>query len=144
MQGETIPADGHVIEGEGRIDESNITGEATPRKKGRGDLLLSGTRVIDGDIRVMADRVGGEGTLGQMISLIEQTLARKTQVEEVSERYLRWFVPAIIGLSAITAGVCLYFQLSVETAMIRAVTVLVVSCPCAMGVAIPLARVAGI
>jgi heavy metal translocating P-type ATPase len=141
---ETIPADGRIAEGEGRIDESNITGEATPREKGRGDLLLSGTRVIDGDLRVVADRVGSEATLGQMVSLIEQTFSQKTPLENVSERYLRWFVPIIIVLAAITAGACRYLGASAEVAMIRAVTILMVSCPCALGVAVPLVRVAGI
>lgn len=142
--GELVPADGHIADGEGRLDESNITGESVPRGKGTGDLILSGTRVIDGDLRVVARRVGDEGTLGQMLCLIEQTLSQKTPVEAFSERYLRWFVPLIIGLAAITAGACWVFGASIEAAMIRAVTVLVVSCPCALGVAVPLARVAGI
>lgn len=142
--GEVVPADGHILEGGGRLDESNITGESQPREKGRGDVLLSGTRVIDGDFRVVAERVGAEGTLGQMVSLIEQTLSQKTPVENLSERYLRWFVPMIIGLAAMTAVICWYSGATAGAAMIRAVSVLVVSCPCALGVAIPLARVAGI
>jgi heavy metal translocating P-type ATPase len=141
--GEIISADGHIVDGKGRLDESNITGESLPREKGRGDLLLSGTRVMEGDLRVVAERVGAEGTLGQMVSLIEQTLSQKTPVETMSERYLRWFVPMIIGLATITAATCWYSGATAEAAMIRAVTVLVVSCPCALGVAIPLARVAG-
>ncbi|MFH0729949.1 MAG: cation-translocating P-type ATPase [Pseudomonadota bacterium] len=142
--GEIVPADGRISEGEGRIDESNITGEAMPRKKGRGDLLRSGTRVVEGKLRVIAQRVGVEGTLGQMISLIEKTLSQKTPIENLAHRYLRWFVPMIIGVAALTAVAYWHFGASVEIAVIRAITVLVVSCPCALGIAIPLARVAGI
>jgi heavy metal translocating P-type ATPase len=143
--GEIVPADGRISDGEGLIDESNITGEAIPRKKGRGDLLKSGTRVMEGGLRVTAERIGAEGTLGQMVTLIQETLSGKTPIEDLAQRYLRWFVPMIIGIAALTAGGCwYYFDASAELAVIRGITVLVVSCPCALGIAIPLARVAGI
>ncbi|MDX9788099.1 MAG: heavy metal translocating P-type ATPase [Desulfobacterales bacterium] len=141
---EVVAADGIITEGRGFVDESTLTGEARPKEKRAGDVLLSGTRVTDGDLRAVATRVGTEGTLGQMVSLIERTLMQKTRFEDLAERLLRWFVPLIIGLAAATGCFCWYAGLSADAALIRAVTVLVVSCPCALGVAVPLARVAGI
>lgn len=142
--GEVIPADGRVVGGQGTVDESSITGEALPRKKAAGDGVMSGVRVARGDFQVRARRVGPNGTLGQMLSLIETTLAKKTPLETLADKHLRWFVPVIMILALATGIVGWAMGLSGDTALVRAVTVLVVSCPCALGVAIPLARVAGI
>jgi heavy metal translocating P-type ATPase len=142
--GEGVPADGTILSGRGAVDESTLTGEALPRARGVGDRLMSGTRVTDGDLRVRAERVGGEATLGQMISLIEGSLAEKGPFEELSGRYLRWFVPLVIFLAAGTAVVSSALGAPVQEALIRAISVLVVSCPCALGVAVPLARTAGV
>lgn len=142
--GDIIPADGTIQKGNALVDESNLSGEALPKAKGEGDLLRSGTRMISGELRVRAERVGNDGTLGQMLSLIERTLSQKAPIENISERYLRWFVPFIIGLAFITGMAWWYSGVPLDTAIIRSVTVLVVSCPCALGVAVPLARVAGI
>ncbi|MGD9326039.1 MAG: cation-translocating P-type ATPase [Desulfobacterales bacterium] len=141
---EIIPADGRVIDGNGTVDESSLTGEPLPIKKKPGDSLRSGTRVIKGSFRVSAQKVGANSTLGQMIAIIEKTLMTKTPLEGKTDTILHWFVPIIIVLAAGTAFVCLLVGISLEAAILRAVTVLVISCPCALGIAIPLARVAGI
>ena len=143
-ENEIIPADGRIIEGTGTVDESSLTGEALPIRKKTGDTLRSGTSVINGTFRVSAQKVGRQSTLGQMISIIEKTLMTKTPLEGKTDRLLQWFVPVIVALSAGTASVCLLSGLSTEESILRAVTVLVISCPCALGIAIPLARVAGI
>jgi len=143
-ENEIIPADGRVLEGSGTVDESSLTGEPLPVRKKAGDTLRSGTIVIKGTFKVSAQQVGAESTLGQMIAIIENTLMTKTPLEGQTDAILQWFVPIIIALSLGTALICLFVGISMEAAILRAVTVLVISCPCALGIAIPLARVAGI
>ncbi len=141
---EIAPADGLVIEGNGLVDESSLTGEARPVPKRIGSSIRSGTRVSSGSFKVKAVAVGEDSTLGQMMRIIEQTLARKTAFEGKTDRLLKGFVPLIILLSIGTAIFGFLVGLGPGDSLIRAVTVLVISCPCALGVAIPLARVAGI
>ena len=142
--GEIVPADGIITLGEGRLDESSLTGEPLPVQKRAGEAIRSGTRIEKGLFTVKALAVGEDSTLGQMIRIIEHSLGRKTPLEGRTDRILARFVPAMLGLAIATAIICLMKGISVENALIRAVTVLVISCPCALGVAIPLARVAGI
>jgi len=141
---EIIPADGRVLDGTGHVDESSLSGEARPLPKGSGDIIRSGTRVVDGCFRVEATATSDDSSLGQMIRIVERALADRTPLEGKTHQTLRWFVPLIILLAAGTAVVCICLDLSTEAAMIRAMTVLVIACPCALGMAIPLARVAGI
>jgi len=141
---EIVPADGFIVEGRGTVDESSLTGEATPISIKPGDRMKSGARVLQGRFRVRADAVGADSILGQMISIMEQTLSRKIAVEGRTDVLLQWFVPAILALAVGTGAVGFWMGLSFEAAMIRAITVMVISCPCALGIAIPLARVAGI
>ena len=143
-ENEIIPADGRVIDGSGTVDESSLTGEPLPVRKKPGDTLRSGTSVIKGTFKVSAQKVGANSTLGQMIAIIEKTLITKTPLEGKTDAILQWFVPILITMAASTAFICLLMGISMEEAILRAVTVLVISCPCALGIAIPLARVAGI
>jgi len=144
MADETLAADGRVIEGSARMDESSLTGEARPVDKGPGDEVSAGTRVIDGDIRIKATAVEEASMVGQLTAIMARALENKTGLEDVTDRVLRFFVPGILLLALTTGIVCLAIGLGVRESWIRAVTVMVISCPCALGVAIPLARVAGI
>jgi heavy metal translocating P-type ATPase len=126
------------------VDESAITGEATPVEKGVGDRLLGGTRVDGGGFRVRAERTGPDSTLGQMTAIVEAALDRKAAMEGLTDRLLRGFVPVIVLLAVGTGAACRLAGLGTEAALLRAITVMVISCPCALGIAIPLARVAGI
>jgi heavy metal translocating P-type ATPase len=143
-ENEIIPADGRILDGTGTVDESSLTGEPLPIRKKPGDTLQSGTSVIKGSFKVSAQKVGANSTLGQMIAIIEKTLMTKTPLEGKTDAILQWFVPIIMVLAAGTALICLLVGISMEEVILRAVTVLVISCPCALGIAIPLARVAGI
>jgi len=143
-ENEIAAADGKITSGTGSVDESSLTGEPLPVSKKPGDLLRSGARVIKGDLTFRAEKTGDDATLGQMMNIIEKTLLTKIPLEGRTDVALQWFVPVIIALAIATALVCLYNGLSAGAAMLRAVTVLVISCPCALGIAIPLARVAGI
>jgi heavy metal translocating P-type ATPase len=143
-EGEIIPADGLVVEGRGSLDESSLTGEAKPIGKGGGDRVKSGAKVIQGMFKVKAEGVDEESTLGQMIAIMEKALLGKTPLEGKTDRALQWFVPLILIIAVGTGLVCLLSGLSPDDAMVRAVTVMVIACPCALGIAIPLTRVAGI
>ncbi len=143
-ENEIVPADGLIIDGRGAMDESTLTGEALPKNKTAGDRVRSGTRVISGKLIVQAEVIGENSVLGQMILIMEKALGQKTPLEGKTDIALRWFVPMILSLAAGTALMGIVFGLSPEQALVRAVTVMVISCPCALGIAIPLARVAGI
>jgi heavy metal translocating P-type ATPase len=141
---EVIPADGLIVFGEGTVDESSLTGEPYPVPKKTGDRVKSGTQVIRGMFKIKAEGVGEDSIVGQMITIMENALGQKTPFEGKTERALQWFVPVVIALAVGTGVVCLLSGLSFDQAMIRAVTVTVISCPCTLGIAIPMARVAGI
>ena len=141
---EHSPADGRIVSGGGTVDESSLTGEASPILKKPGDILQSGSRIISGTLKVRADKVGDDSTLGQMVDIIQKAMKAKAPLEGKTDTILQWFVPVVIALSAGTAFICLRAGLTMEESMLRAITVLVISCPCALGLAIPLARVAGI
>jgi len=143
-ENETLPADGLILGGEGSVDESSLTGEPMPIAKKSGDQMKSGSRVIQGIFTIKAEGVGEDSIVGQMITIMEQALGKKTPFEGKAERALQWFVPFILALAAGTCLICLFLGLTLEEALIRAVTVTVISCPCTLGIAIPMARVAGI
>jgi len=143
-EGEILPADGNITSGSGTINESSLTGESLPLQVAPGDRVRSGTLVETGRFQVRADDVGEASVLGQMIQIMQRALDEKTPLEGRTDRVLQWFVPTIFALSVGTGIVCRLVGLTAAEAIIRAVTVMVISCPCALGVAIPLARVAGI
>jgi heavy metal translocating P-type ATPase len=106
--------------------------------------VVSGSRVVQGELVVSAEQVGAEAMLGQMIAVVQESLGRKTRLENRTDRLLTIFVPLIVALAAITGTVAYLAGVSGDGALVRAVTVLVITCPCALGIAIPLTRVAGI
>jgi heavy metal translocating P-type ATPase len=143
-ENEIVAADGVVVSGGGASDESSITGEPQPVVKKPGDAIRSGSRLHHGSVTICANRVGAESTLGQMIAIVQNTLALKTPGGGRTEKILQGFVPFILVLTAATGiAVWLHGQ-DADAAMLRAVTVAVIACPCALGIAIPLARVAGV
>ncbi len=141
---EIVPADGIVLSGEGRVDESSLTGEPKARAKRIGDRLASGTRVLKGPFRLRTERIGTDATLGQMLAIMEAALGRRTVFEGQTDVLLRWFVPVICLLAMATGGFVYLHGASLDEAFERTLTVLVISCPCALGIAIPLARVAAV
>ena len=143
-QGEILAADGIVINGEATIDEASITGEVKPVNVTVNDLVKSGTKVISGQIRVKAMQIGESSVLGKMLTIMKESLSGKTRQSERFERLLRIFVPGVIGLSALTFVFTLVSGSPVSEALNRGLSVMVISCPCALGIAIPLALVAGV
>jgi heavy metal translocating P-type ATPase len=144
MENEIVAADGVVVSGGGVSDESSITGEPRPVVKRPGDPIRSGSRLHHGSVMICADKVGPESTLGQMIVVVQNTLNLRTPSEGRTEKILQWFVPAILSLAAATGAAVWLRGHGVDAAVLRAVTVTVIACPCALGIAIPLARVAGV
>ncbi|MDO9110412.1 MAG: cation-translocating P-type ATPase, partial [Desulfatirhabdiaceae bacterium] len=142
--GEIAAADGVVISGAGQIDTASLTGEALPVSVKTGDAVLSGSKMLVGRISIKATAVGIHSTLGQMIRLMETVLSQKIPLESKTDRILKWFVPGIVLVAIATGFGCIWVGRSLEESLIRAITVMVISCPCALGIAIPLARVAGI
>jgi heavy metal translocating P-type ATPase len=141
---ELVAADGCIVSGSGAVEESSLTGEPLPIIKKPGDFIRSGARVKQGSFKIKAEKIGKDSTLGQMMQIIEKTLLTKMPIEGKTDVILQWFVPIILMLAATAGTACRLAGLSLETSILRAVTVMVISCPCALGIAIPLARVAGI
>jgi heavy metal translocating P-type ATPase len=144
VENEIVAADGVVVSGGGVSDEASITGEPRPVAKRPGDTIRSGSRLHQGSITICADKVGTESTLGQMIAVVQNTLSLRTPGDGRTEKILQWFVPAILALAAATGAAVWLRDQGVDAAVLRAVTVTVIACPCALGIAIPLARVAGV
>ena len=142
--GEILAADGIVTKGHGTIDESSITGEAKPFTVNPEDNVKSGTRIISGKIQVKALKVGEKSILGRMLFIMEKSLSEKTAQTQRFENLLKFFVPSIMGLSLFTFIFWIINGLPSYEAFNRGIAVLVISCPCALGIAIPLALVAGV
>lgn len=143
-ENEIVAADGVVVSGGGASDEASITGEPRPVMKKPGDTIRSGSRLHHGSLTICADKVGAESTLGQLIAVVRNTLALKASGEGRTETFLQGFVPAILVLAAATGAIAWLRGQGADAAVLRAVTVTVIACPCALGIAIPLARAAGV
>ncbi len=143
-EAEIVAADGVVVSGQGTVDEAALTGEPVPIQKRPGDAIRSGSRVRRGTLTVCAGQVGPDSTLGQMIALIHRTLGERPPGDGRTEAALRGFVPVVLLLAALTGAGLWAGGAGAEAAVMRAVAVTVIACPCALGMAVPLARVAGV
>ena len=141
--GERVGADGTVIKGDAEIDAAAMTGEPIPESKTRGDAVISGTLVVNGTIRVSADRVGAASTVFQVAELVKNAQMGKAPIQQLVDRISRIFVPVVIALATLTLFGWLLAGASFEFSLIAAVSVLVIACPCALGLATPTALVAG-
>lgn len=141
--GEQIPVDGVVIEGAGAVDEAALTGESLPVDKAEGDRVSSATMNQSGFLKCRATRVGEDTTLAQIIRLVEDAAATKAPIAKLADRVSGIFVPIVIGIAVVTALVWLAMGADMGFAVARGVSVLVISCPCALGLATPVAIMAG-
>lgn len=141
--GESIPVDGIVIEGGGAVNESALTGESIPVDKAVGDQVSAATVNSSGYLKCRAVRVGEDTTLSQIIKLVEDASATKAPIAKVADRVSGVFVPVVLGISAVTLVVWLLIGQSFGYALARAISVLVISCPCALGLATPVAIMVG-
>jgi len=143
IPGERIPADGLVSEGESETDESLLTGEARPVDKGPGSQVFTGTLNGSGRLRFKVTGTGRETALSRIIRAVEEAQARRSPVQGLADRAVGYFVPAIILVSLIALGIRLLAGHPVGTSLLASVSVLVVACPCALGLATPLAVFVG-
>lgn len=141
--GQRIPADGIITEGSGAIDESALTGESIPAEKAVGDKVLTASINSSGFIKFRAEKVGGETTLSQIIELVSDASASKAPIARVADKISGVFVPVVMGIAAITFAVWLLLDYSFTHALSMGISVLVISCPCALGLATPVAIMAG-
>ncbi len=141
--GENIPVDGVVLEGNSAVNESALTGESIPVDKGEGDKVSAATVNQSGFIRCQATRVGEDTTLSQIIQMVSDAAATKAPIAKVADKVSGVFVPTVIGISAVTFAVWLLAGESFGFALARGISVLVISCPCALGLATPVAIMVG-
>ena len=141
--GENIPVDGIVIEGTTAVNESALTGESIPVDKNPGDLVSAATLNQSGFIRCEARRVGEDTTLSQIIQMVSDAAATKAPIAKVADKVSGVFVPTVITLAVITTIVWLLTGHSIGYALARGISVLVISCPCALGLATPVAIMVG-
>jgi Cu+-exporting ATPase len=141
--GERIPVDGVVVGGRSSVDESMLTGESLPVDKGVGDAVIGATINKQGLLKFEATKVGRETALAQIIRLVEEAQGSKAPIQALADRVSGIFVPAIIGIAATTFAVWLASGAGFTAALVRLVAVLVIACPCALGLATPTAIVVG-
>ena len=141
--GGSVPVDGVVVEGASSVDESALTGESIPVEKSVGDPVISASINKSGVLTLRATRVGEDTTLAQMIRLVDEAASSKAPIAKLADRVAGVFVPVVMAIALVTAVVWMLATGSVERALTSGVAVLVISCPCALGLATPVAIMVG-
>lgn len=141
--GQTVCADGVVVEGSGAVDESAVTGESIPVEKSVGDSVIGATISKSGYFKIKVTRTGDESTLSQIIRLVEDASASKAPIAKLADKVSGVFVPVVITIAVLTLVVWLLMGYGVNFALSMAISVLVISCPCALGLATPTAIMVG-
>ncbi|MFB2835949.1 heavy metal translocating P-type ATPase [Floridanema evergladense] len=141
--GEKIPVDGEVIEGSSTIDESMVTGESIPVKKQPGDEVIGATINKTGSFKFRAIRVGKDTVLAQIVQLVQQAQGSKAPIQRLADRVTGWFVPVVIAIAIATFIIWFNFMGNVTLALITTVGVLIIACPCALGLATPTSVMVG-
>jgi heavy metal translocating P-type ATPase len=136
--GENFAVDGRVLAGEGSVDEANITGEAQPVYKGQGSTIYAGTTNLDGSLVVEADQVGEERVMARLVRLLDEARLHRAPIERLADRVSAYFVPAVVVLAGATFAYWSW-QDSFSRGLMTSLAVLLIACPCALGLATPLA-----
>jgi P-type Cu+ transporter len=143
--GDKIPADGKIIWGAGSIDESMISGESIPVDKKAGDNVIGGTILVNGSIKVKATATGKATVLSQIIEMVKRAQHDKPRMQNLADKISAIFVPVVVGISVLTFLISYFlFNISFQSSLMHSIAVLVIACPCAMGLAIPTAVIVGI
>lgn len=143
--GDKIPADGEIIWGEAAVNEAMLTGESMPVEKGKYDKAIGGTLVEKGSIKMLVTKTGKHTVLSQIIDLMKRAQAAKPPIQKLGDRVASIFVPVVVGIAILTFLLAYFiFDVSFQKAMLNGIAVLVISCPCAMGLATPTAVMVGL
>ena len=141
--GEKVPVDGTVVEGRSALDESMLTGESLPVEKGAGDGVIGATLNKTGGFVMRAEKVGSETALAQIVRMVEEAQGSKAPMQRMVDTISSYFVPAVLALAAITFAVWALFGASIIFALTATIAVLIIACPCALGLATPTAIMVG-
>ena len=141
--GASVPVDGKIIEGSGALDESALTGESLPIDKAVGDKVIGGTVNRSGYFKMEATAIGADTALAKIIALVDEATSSKAPIAKLADKVSGYFVPAVIGIAVLAAVVWLALGASWHFALMIAISVLVISCPCALGLATPTAIMVG-
>jgi P-type Cu+ transporter len=143
--GESIPVDGVVLEGRSSVDESMITGESVPVEKSPNSQVIGATINVSGSFIMRAERVGAETLLAQIVQMVGQAQRSRAPIQRLADRVAAWFVPTVVAVAAITFAAWFLFgpQPRLGHALVNAVAVLIIACPCALGLATPMAIMVG-
>jgi Cu+-exporting ATPase len=141
--GDRVPVDGVVLEGRGWVDESAITGESLPQERAAGDRVLGGALLVDGVLYLEAQAVGEQTLLAQVAQAVAQAQARKASIQRVADQIAAVFVPSVVAIALLTLLGWWLAKRSLADALVPAVSVLVIACPCAVGLAVPIVMLTG-
>jgi heavy metal translocating P-type ATPase len=141
--GARVPVDGRVKTGESHVDESMLTGEPMAVRKAAGDALIAGTMNGAGALEMVAEKVGADTVLAGIVRTVEEAQAAKLPIQALVDRVTLWFVPVVMGLSVLTFLAWLAFGAGLANALVACVSVLIIACPCAMGLATPMSIMVG-
>ena len=141
--GGRIPVDGEVVSGESDVDEAMLTGEPVPVARHVGDTVRAGTIATNGTLEVKATAVGRETALANIVRLVEEAQRTKAPIQRFADRVSNWFVPIVVGIAILTAVIWMLTGASIGRAATQSIAVLVIACPCALGIAVPAAVMIG-
>ncbi|HDL8115114.1 TPA: copper-exporting P-type ATPase CopA [Yersinia enterocolitica] len=144
--GDRVPVDGEIVQGEVWMDEAMLTGEPIPQQKSTGDVVHAGTQVQDGTVLFRANAIGSQTTLARIIKLVRQAQSSKPEMGKLADRISAVFVPTVVAI-AVIAGLIWYFfgpQPQLVYTLVVATTVLIIACPCALGLATPMSIISGV
>ncbi|WP_410529213.1 copper-exporting P-type ATPase CopA [Serratia sp. AXJ-M] len=144
--GDRIPVDGEIIQGEVWLDEAMLTGEAVPQQKSVGDTVHAGTVVDDGSVLFRAGAIGSKTTLARVIKLVRQAQSSKPEIGKLADRISAVFVPTVVAIALFSAAIWYFFgpQPQLVYTLVIATTVLIIACPCALGLATPMSIISGV
>ena len=142
--GELVPADCKILWGDASVNESIITGESLPREKHAKDMLIGGSLLVDGTVKAQVTAAAGDSALANIVNLVKQAQGEKPPVQQMADRISAIFVPAVIAIAALTFVINYFVLQDFTSSLMRSIAVLVISCPCALGLATPAAIAVGL
>lgn len=144
--GDRVPVDGKITQGEAWLDEAMLTGEPVPQQKGNGDEVHAGTVVQDGSVLFQASAVGSQTTLSRIIHMVRQAQSSKPQIGQLADKISAIFVPVVVAIALFSAAIWYFFGPAPQIVytLVIATTVLIIACPCALGLATPMSIIAGV